>query len=118
MRTPEMHSFDTHKYVKEFTKSGFKEVQAEMIVKSLLESREYDFSRLATKEQVASIEKDIGFIRQDMNKLATREHLIAMEERFMARLSASENTMLKWIIPLILTTWAMMAGIAFKLFSH
>ena len=118
MMMPAMHAFDTHKYIKELTKSGFKEAQAEMIVKSILESRDYDFTKLATKEQLASIQKDIELMRQEMDKFATKEQLATMEERFMGRLSASENNQLKWMVPVLLTTWAMVVGIAFKLFSH
>ena len=143
MMIPAMRAFDTHKYIKELTKSGFKEGQAEIIIKSILESRDYDFSKLSTKEQVAAVEKEIGFIREEISKFATKEQLVsiekdielvrkeigfvrqeldkfttkdqltAMEERFIGRLSASENTMLKWIIPPLFTT---MAAIAFKLF--
>jgi hypothetical protein len=134
MMIPAMHAFDTHKYIKELTKSGFKEAQAEIIIKSILESRDYDFTKLATKEQVALIEKemskfatkeqlasietDVGFIKQEVSKCATKEQLATMEERFMGRISASENTQIKWMVPVLLTTWAMVVGIAFKLFSH
>jgi len=136
MKTPEMQSFDTHKYVKEFTKSGLKEAQAEAIVRSLLESRDYDFSKIATKEQIALIEKDIeiikqdiDIIKQDMSKFATKAQvndmdkritgqLDAIEQKLTSKLDARENTFLKWIIPLFFTTWAMMIGIAFKLLVH
>jgi hypothetical protein len=48
-------TFDTHKYIKSLQESGFNEKQAEMLVKSLLESRDFDLSILATREQVSKI---------------------------------------------------------------
>ena len=60
-------NFDTHKYVKELESSGFNERQAEAIIKSLSDSRNYDISKLATKEQVVVLEKDVAIIRKDLS---------------------------------------------------
>jgi hypothetical protein len=66
-------TFDTHKYIKSLQESGFNEKQAEMLVKSLLESRDFDLSILATREQVskteASLEKQISAIREQVTQL-------------------------------------------------
>jgi len=51
-------TFDTHKYIKSLKETGFNEQQAEMLVKSLLESRDFDLSILATREQVAEVKSD------------------------------------------------------------
>ncbi len=64
-----MHTFDTHKYVKELQATGFDEHQAEVIVKSLLESRDYDASKLATKEQVFVLEKDVKALEKDVKSI-------------------------------------------------
>lgn len=64
-----MHTFDTHKYVKELQATGFDENQAEVIVKSLLESRDYDASKLATKEQVFVLEKDVKALEKDVKSI-------------------------------------------------
>jgi len=50
-----MH-FDTHKSVKSLLHHGFKAPQAESIVELLSQSRDYDLSRVATKEQVTKLE--------------------------------------------------------------
>jgi len=99
-------SFDTHKYIKELQASGFNEKQAEVIIKSLLESRDYDLSKLATREQVneiksdlqkeisavreqiAKIENNIELIHKDIEKFATREQVANIEkelEKFATR---------------------------------
>lgn len=64
-----MHTFDTHKHIKELQATGFDEHQAEVIVKSLFESRDYDVSKLATKEQVFVLEKDVKSIEKDVKSL-------------------------------------------------
>jgi chromosome segregation ATPase len=73
-----MHTFDTHKYVKELQATGFDEHQAEVIVKSLLESRDYDASKLATKEQIFVLEKDIKSIEEDIKSI--EEDIRSIEE--------------------------------------
>jgi ribonuclease BN (tRNA processing enzyme) len=52
-----VYNFDTHEFVKELKKAGFKENQAEIIVKMLSKSREYDVAHLVTKEQVKELER-------------------------------------------------------------
>lgn len=64
-----MHTFDTHKHIKELQATGFDERQAEVIVKSLFESRDYDVSKLATKEQVFVLEKDVKSIEKDVKTI-------------------------------------------------
>ncbi|MHC0449637.1 MAG: hypothetical protein ACRY3E_06150 [Candidatus Lariskella arthropodorum] len=58
--------FDTHKHIKELQACGFDEKQAEVLVKSLLHSRDYDLERLATKEQVNLLQKDIKTLEMQM----------------------------------------------------
>ena len=52
-------SFDTHKYVKEFVKAGMPELQAEAVIKLVSESKDYDLSKLATKEQIVLLDQKI-----------------------------------------------------------
>ena len=100
--TMHYRTFDTHKYIKSLQETGFNEKQAEMLVKSLLESRDFDLSILATREQVtklgAKLEKEIS---------ATREQVANVK-----------SDLLKWILPLIIPMFGMMALIIFKMFSN
>lgn len=117
-----MRTFDTHKHIKELTNSGLKEAQAEAIVQSLVDSREYDFSKLATKEQLKAVEErlmnKVDSIQTELTKFATKEQLATLEEKLTGRINAIEGNILKWIIPLFFTTWVMIAGLIMKLLSH
>src|SRR3989338_2591543 len=55
-----MRAFDTYTHINELKKAGFKEEQAAVIIKSLMDSRETDFASLATKEQVANLERTMA----------------------------------------------------------
>ena len=57
--------FDTHKYIKSLQETGFNEQQAEVLVKSLLESKDFDLSFLATREQIVQLDNKIDSYRKD-----------------------------------------------------
>ncbi len=63
--------FDTYKFVKSFMAAGLKEKEAGAIVEAIAESREYDFSKLATKDQLELVRQElkgeIGSLRQELN---------------------------------------------------
>ncbi len=52
----EFMNFDTHKSIKLLVKQGFKEPQAEAVVDLVSQSRNYDLSKLSTKEQLSKLE--------------------------------------------------------------
>jgi len=110
-------TFDTHKYIKSLQESGFNEKQAEMLVKSLLESRDFDLSILATREQVskteASLEKQISAIREQVTQLDGK--IDKVESNLEKKIIEVKYDILKWIIPIMLTNVAIMVGIALKL---
>ena len=110
-------TFDTHKYIKSLQESGFNEKQAEMLIKSLLESRDFDLSILATREQVskteASLEKQISAIREQVTQLDGK--IDKVESNLEKKIIEVKYDILKWIIPIMLTNVAIMVGIALKL---
>ena len=83
----QLATFDTHKYIKELTASGFDEKQAEVIIKSILEGRDYDVSNLATKEQLTKVEA-----RLEKQIVATKEQLIKTDNKLNILDSKIENT--------------------------
>ena len=93
-------TFDTHKYIKSLKETGFNEQQAEMLVKSLLESRDFDLSILATREQVAEVKSDL------QKEIAATNDAIKQ----------SKVDTLKWTLPLIMTAISMIAVLMIKLF--
>ena len=71
--------FDTHKFVKSFTVTGMKEEQAEAIVAAIVESRDQDFSKLATKEQIDALKLQLDSFKDEMKLMATKEQLDALK---------------------------------------
>ena len=67
---PQLATFDTHKYIKELTATGFDERWAEVIIKSILEGKDYNLSNLATKEQLIKTE-----VKLEKQIVATSEQL-------------------------------------------
>lgn len=91
-------AFDTHNYIKEIVKTGITEPQAEAIAKFVSDSRNYDFSRLATKEQVENLRSetkaDISRLEQRIEhieeKMATKEDLARLETQFISAFKGLE----------------------------
>jgi hypothetical protein len=94
-----VHTFDTHEYIKSFKQTGMKEVQAEAIVKAIKESRDFDFSRLATKDQIKLLQSDIKTV----------------EERLRGEIKASEATVIKWVFAGLVPLMGLLIHIAMKL---
>ena len=94
-------TFDTHKYIKSLQESGFNEKQAEMLVKSLLESRDFDLSILATREQVSKIESNL-----EKQISATREQVSNVETKIKElsnTISSNKYDIIKWMVTLFIT---------------
>ena len=124
-------TFDTHKYIKNLQETGFNEKQAEMLIKSLLESRDFELSTLATREQLTKAElklqKEIFATRDQVTKVETKleKQITNVESRLQKEISATREQItkveskldsFKWITPLIFTMIAMMVAMLLKLF--
>ena len=70
MREEPSMNFDTHKSIKYLIEKGIKEPQAESIVDIVSKSREYNFSKLATKDQLKMVQTalkgDIKSVEQEL----------------------------------------------------
>jgi predicted ribosome quality control (RQC) complex YloA/Tae2 family protein len=112
-----VHTFDTHEYIKSFKQTGMKEVQAEAIVKAIKESRDFDFSRLATKDQIKLLQSDIKGVEQRLEqKIENVEQKIeTSEERLRGEIKASETTVIKWMFAGIIPLAGLLVHIAMKL---
>lgn len=99
---PRIFMFDTHQHVKDLQSAGFNEKQAEVIVKSLLESREVDMSHLATKDQVSALDNKINDIDKKIDisvaKLETR-------------ISETQNSTLRWMLASMFTFTSIIIGV-------
>lgn len=110
-------TFDTHKYIKSLQETGFNEKQAEILVKSLIESRDFDLSTLATREQINNVEsklskdiadvesklsKDIANVRTDLQK-----EIIDVKDQvkeIKGEVSKNKYDIIKWMVTLFVTT--------------
>jgi len=90
-------TFDTHKYVKSLQESGFNEKQAEVLVKSLLESRDFDLSILATREQISEVkselQKEIVATRQDVAEVKSelQNEIIKLDNKLSKEIAATRE---------------------------
>ena len=98
-------TFDTHKYIKSLQETGFNEQQAEILVKSLLESRDFDLSILATREQVAEVKSDLQKDIADTRKQVAEVKSDLQKDIACVRaeIKQSKIDMLKWIVPIFIT---------------
>jgi len=105
-------TFDTHKYIKSLQESGFNEKQAEMLVKSLLESRDFDLSILATREQVAQLDGKIDKVESNLNAKIDKveSNLNAKIDKVESKIDTLSNTIssnkydiIKWMVTLFIT---------------
>lgn len=114
------NTFDTHKYIKALVAQGLKEAQAETIVKTILESKDIDLSKLLTKEDFTEfkhftrehftlLEKEIENIKKNM---ATKTDIAELR----SEISTIKFDILKWIIPIMLTNTVAMIGFIISMF--
>ncbi len=94
-------TFDTHKYIKSLQESGFNEKQAEMLVKSLLASRDFDLSILATREQVAQLDGKIDKVESNLN--AKIDKVESKIDALSNTISSNKYDIIKWMVTLFIT---------------
>jgi peptidoglycan hydrolase CwlO-like protein len=110
------HSFDTHSAVKRFILSGLKEEQAEAIVQTIYESRDYDLSNLATKTDLIETEKKLD---DKISKLAIDIANVRGEiAQVRTEIEKGKNETLKWFIGIAITLVGTMTGIMTLLFRY
>jgi predicted nucleic acid-binding Zn-ribbon protein len=79
-------NFDTHKYIEFLIGKGLKKAQAESIVEVVSKSRDYDLSKLATKDQVKLVEATLrGEIKEVKGEITTlREEIEGVKKEIMS----------------------------------
>jgi hypothetical protein len=79
--------FDTYKYVKDLMHKGAKEPLAESIVQIVSASRELDMSKLATKDQLESLQKQYEKFEHNVEKAFAKvdERFVRLEQKFEER---------------------------------
>ncbi|MDE2915540.1 MAG: hypothetical protein OXL68_21810 [Paracoccaceae bacterium] len=94
-------AFDTHRFVKRLTESGFTEQQAETLADehvALLNAN------LATKADVARIEERIAKVEAGMEALRqeTKAGMDALRQETRAAIEASKSDLMKWLVGLLI----------------
>ena len=79
-------AFDTHRFVKNLTESGFTEKQAEALANEQIQLLN---SNLATKADIAAVRADVEVVKAGLE---------AKIEELRADVLASQNNMLRWMI--------------------
>ena len=97
-------AFDTHKFIKNLTESGFTEKQAEALANEQIHLLN---SNLATKADIATISADLEIVKANLEvgKTGLETRLQAFKAGLEAKIEdstadilASQNNMLKWMI--------------------
>ena len=86
-------AFDTHKFIKNLTESGFTEKQAEALANEQIHLLN---SNLATKADIAAISADLEIVKANLE--VVKAGLEAKIEESRADVLASQNNMLRWMI--------------------
>ena len=87
-------AFDTHRFVKNLTESGFTEQQAEALAKEQVQLLN---SNLATKVDILAIKAELG-AKIETVKAGLEAKLEAVKLGLQASIQASKVDLLKWIV--------------------
>ena len=86
-------AFDTHRFVKNLTESGFTEQQAEALAKEQVQLLN---SNLATKVDILAIKADIEAVKAEVEKVKAGVETVKAELE--AKIEASKVDLLKWMV--------------------
>src|SRR5688572_25343039 len=92
-------TIDTLRIAKRFKDAGVPEAQAELFADTFREREEAGLGQLATK-----IELQAGLAE-------LRAELAALEQRLTARIIESQNSLIKWLVPLLLGQTALIVAL-------
>ena len=103
--------FDTHKHIKELQREGFTEYQAESIVGAIVKSKESDVHKLATQEQLSTVEtkltQEITIVRSEF-----KAEIDVLRSELKEGLAHSQSEILKWMIPFSVGTIVAIVSLA------
>jgi len=100
----QMKTFDTYTHINELKKAGFKEEQAAVIIKSLVDIRETDISTLATKDQVNVLRNEIDGLKKDTKSQIdslrndTKSQIDSLRNKTKALILETHASTLKWMV--------------------
>ncbi len=103
-------AFDTHRFVKNLTESGFTEKQAEALANEQVHLLN---SNLATKTDIETLKADIEALKAGLEAKieVTKADLEAKIEESRADVLASQNNMLRWMITAMVALGALTVAV-------
>lgn len=120
-------AFDTHKFAKRLREAGFTQPQAEAVTQAVQEAASIDLTALATKQDLAEVQRDIAELRQatktDIAELrqTSKSDVREAELRLEAKIAETKADLLKTIVGAVVFNSAVvlagMFGLA-KLLGH
>ncbi len=141
----ESFKFDTHAAVKDLISSGFKEEQAEKIIRVVVDAKGMDFSSLATKKQIDKVHSElnskidtldgkINKVHGELNSKIDKVHgelnvkidkvyhgldakIDKLEYKVESTINKAKSDLLMWIIPFMLGVLVAILGILVRLLS-
>ena len=127
------NNFDTHKHIKALIAQGLKESQAEAIIATVIEGKESDLAKYATKEQFVFLKNEIELIKKEIDYIKANMVTKSEFEIFKGEIRAELKTfkgeikteiavlrseiasvkfdILKWIMPIMLTNTVAILGL-------
>jgi DNA-binding transcriptional MerR regulator len=96
-------TIDTLRITKRFRDAGVPEAQAEVFAETFREREEAGLGQLATK---AELEAGLAALRAEL-----RAELAALEQRISAKITESQNSLIKWLVPLLLGQTALIVAL-------
>ena len=117
MRVEHFMNFDTHAAVKRLIAVGLEDRVAEEVVTSIACSRDYDFSKLVTKEESSKgfnkIETEIALIKQEIkaSRKELKADIEALRKELIAEIANSKNDILKWFVGLFVVQMTSVVGL-------
>lgn len=110
-QTAMSHCFDTHKYIKALVAQGMKEPQAELVVSTIVESREFDLSKLASREQLTLIQTEIDHIKETMTTKVDLVNEVSKIKEEISKLRTDHN---RWMVSILLAIIGMIITMVLK----
>lgn len=141
-RTGKVNMFDSYKCVKKLTQQGFDENQAAAMVEVIQETRDHDISKLVTTAQFdeykalstaqlnefkvdtalqfKDVQREFKDVRRELEsvKIELKSDIKVVEEKLERKISDIKFDILKWIVPMFISTTGMLIALCIRMFSQ
>ncbi len=105
--------FDTHELVKDLKAAGFTDDQAQAVTRAVKHTRDFDFSDLATKADLANLgtKEELASLKADIAVIAEKLDNIATNYATKAELSDMRTEIIRWVFGLLFAQAALIIAL-------